>query len=104
MAGLARRFEINTHQQIDLWLVTLLLRLLLCSLTPQEFAAGHVKGAFNLDSTAFATPEVVDKLIAQLEAKSQVCVWWLGWVRGVVGGKGACECSEPCLGSGSEQV
>jgi hypothetical protein len=38
----------------------------------QEFAAGHVKGALNLDSTAFSSPDLVDQLIQQLESKSQV--------------------------------
>jgi 3-mercaptopyruvate sulfurtransferase SseA len=38
----------------------------------QEFSAGHIKGALNLDSTAFTDKTLVDKLVEQLEAKSQV--------------------------------
>jgi hypothetical protein len=41
-------------------------------MTLQDFAAGHVKGALNLDSASFSNTEQVDKLIQQLEAKSQV--------------------------------
>ena len=40
----------------------------------QEFAAGHVKGALNLDSTAFSDTALVDKLVEQLAPKSQVVV------------------------------
>jgi hypothetical protein len=39
---------------------------------PQEFSAGHVKGALNLDSTAFSDNSLVDNLVEQLQAKSQV--------------------------------
>jgi len=38
----------------------------------QEYASGHIKGALNLDSTAFGNADQVDKLITQLAAKSQV--------------------------------
>jgi hypothetical protein len=38
----------------------------------QEFSSGHVKGALNLDSTAFSDNSLVDKLVEQLHAKSQV--------------------------------
>lgn len=40
----------------------------------QEFAAGHIKGALNLDSSAFADSSLVDKLVEQLAPKSQVVV------------------------------
>jgi hypothetical protein len=40
----------------------------------QEFSAGHVKGALNLDSTAFTDNALVDNLVEQLQAKSQVGV------------------------------
>eukprot|EP00878_Enallax_costatus_P004216 GHUV01004446.1.p1 GENE.GHUV01004446.1~~GHUV01004446.1.p1 ORF type:complete len:144 (+),score=47.69 GHUV01004446.1:100-531(+) len=40
----------------------------------EEFAAGHVKGALNLDSSAFSDTALVDRLVEQLAPKSQVVV------------------------------
>ena len=55
---------------------------MICDL--QEFEAGHIKGALNLDSAAFSNSGQVDKLIEQLQAKSQVgdLPAWSGCVGG----------------------
>lgn len=38
----------------------------------EEFSSGHVKGALNLDSTSFSDNSLIDKLVDQLQSKSQV--------------------------------
>uniref|UniRef100_A0A383W1W8 protein-tyrosine-phosphatase n=1 Tax=Tetradesmus obliquus TaxID=3088 RepID=A0A383W1W8_TETOB len=40
----------------------------------EEFSSGHVKGALNLDSTSFSDNSLIDKLVDQLQSKSQVVV------------------------------
>lgn len=73
-ARLITTWSLRSHFVLGGLNLRLLIPVYAASLLAQEFAAGHVKGALNLDSSAFSDTALVDKLVEQLIPKSQVVV------------------------------